>query len=142
MTLVLDASMALAWHILRSDPDEAALARAALEQIEADGASVPALWFAEIANALLVAERRGSSTQKATASFLADLAQMPIEMDIASPSSLIGTLVDLGRRWNISGYDANYLELALRTRATLATFDRRLAAAARTAGVKVFGDPT
>ncbi len=87
MTIVLDASMALAWHFHRSDPSEELIARQALVQIEMHGAVVPALWYAEVANALLVAERRGVSTHQLTASFLADLAQMPIDLDIAPPSS-------------------------------------------------------
>jgi predicted nucleic acid-binding protein len=46
----------------------------------------------------------------------------------------------LGRLYGLTAYDATYLELAMRRAATLATFDRKLAAAARTAGVRVFGD--
>jgi predicted nucleic acid-binding protein len=42
---------------------------------------------------------------------------------------------------NLSAYDATYLELAMHRAATLATFDRKLTAAARAAGVRVLGDP-
>jgi predicted nucleic acid-binding protein len=40
----------------------------------------------------------------------------------------------------LTPYDATYLELAMRRAATLATFNRKLAEAARAAGVRVFGD--
>jgi predicted nucleic acid-binding protein len=50
-------------------------------------------------------------------------------------------VLDLGRLHNLTAYDATYLELAMRRSAVLATFDRKLAAAARAAGVRVSGDP-
>jgi predicted nucleic acid-binding protein len=139
--IVLDASVALAWQIHRADPAEELLATKALVQVEMYGAIVPVLWYAEVANGLLVAERKGVSTERSTASFLADLAQMPIDPDVASPSSLPGELVLTGRMCSVTAYDAAYLELALRTGRALATFDRKLAQAARSAGVQVFGDP-
>jgi predicted nucleic acid-binding protein len=49
-------------------------------------------------------------------------------------------ILDLGRRHGLTAYDATYLELAMRTGGMLATFDRKLADAARVAGVRVFGD--
>jgi hypothetical protein len=56
--LILDASMALAWLLDRKDPGEAALAGEALDVVRAAGAMVPALWFSEVSNALLLAERQ------------------------------------------------------------------------------------
>jgi predicted nucleic acid-binding protein len=47
----------------------------------------------------------------------------------------------MARTYGLTVYDATYLELAMRRAATLATFDGKLAAAARAAGVRVFGDP-
>jgi predicted nucleic acid-binding protein len=41
----------------------------------------------------------------------------------------------------LTGYDATYLELVLRTGCALVTFDRQLADATRKAGGRVFGDP-
>jgi len=38
----------------------------------------------------------------------------------------------------LTAYDATYLELALRTGSTLATFDTRLAAAMKQAGGKIY----
>jgi predicted nucleic acid-binding protein len=48
----------------------------------------------------------------------------------------------LGRVFKLTAYDATYLELAMRTGGVLATFDKKLAEVARTAGVRVFGDAT
>jgi len=55
MKLVLDASMTLAWHIERADPGEKILARQALQAVRSHGALVPALWYSEVANGVLVA---------------------------------------------------------------------------------------
>src|SRR5579863_2506979 len=136
---VVDASIALAWLLDRSDPDEIAIANQALRYVELHGAEIPALWFFEVANGLLIAERRQQVTQQDTAAFLADLAQIPIEVDPSSRSVDLADLISMGRIHNLTAYDATYLELALRRSATLATFDRKLAAAARAAGVAVYG---
>ena len=47
-------------------------------------------------------------------------------------------IVTLGRRYMLSGYDAAYLELALRTGLPLATRDAALVRAAKAAGVALF----
>ena len=54
--------------------------------------------------------------------------------------SIRDTALTLARAYGLTAYDATYLELALRTRRTLATFDRQLAEATRKAGGRVFGD--
>jgi predicted nucleic acid-binding protein len=140
VSIVLDASMALAWLIERADPAEATLARKAFNKVSASGAQVPALWYAEVANTLLVFERAKRLKEQASLSYLADLALLTITQDDLSPASRQPRVLDLGRMHNLSAYDATYLELAMRRATILATFDRKLAAAARTAGVRVFGD--
>ena len=132
--------MALAWLIERTDPAEAALARRAFSEVSASGARVPALWYSEVANTLLVFERAKRLTEQASTSYLSDLALMAIKQDDLSPALRQTRVLDLGRMHKLTAYDATYLELAMRRAATLATFDRKLAAAARTAGVRVFGD--
>jgi predicted nucleic acid-binding protein len=47
----------------------------------------------------------------------------------------------LARAYQLTGYDATYLELVLRVGGVLATFDRQLADAVRKAGGRVLGDP-
>jgi predicted nucleic acid-binding protein len=66
---------------------------------------------------------------------------MEILADEISPRARQSAALDLARTYGLTAYDATYLELAMRRAATLATFDRKLAAAARAAGVRVFGDP-
>lgn len=140
MRLVLDASMALAWHLERVDPDEKILAREALKAVQLHGALVPALWYFEVANGVLVAERRRVATEEQSLVFLVDLRHLDIGMDSALPRLSEPEVIALGRSTGLTAYDAVYLELVLRTGRALATFDRKLADAARAAGVRVFGD--
>jgi predicted nucleic acid-binding protein len=140
VNLVLDASMALAWLIERVDRKEAALARRAFDEVSATGSQVPALWYVEVANTLLVFERAKRLTEQASTSYLADLTLLAIAQDEFPTSSRQSRVLDLGRKYNLTAYDATYLELVLRTGGVLATFDRQLAAAVRKAGWRVFGD--
>jgi predicted nucleic acid-binding protein len=140
VSIVLDASMALAWLIDRADQAEAVVAQLAFDEVSASGAQVPALWYAEVANTLLVFERARRLTEQDSTVYLSDIALMAITPDDVSPSSRQSRVLDLGRRHKLTAYDATYLELAMRHAATLATFDRKLAEAARGAGVRVFGD--
>ena len=140
MNLVLDASMALAWRIDRTDPVEADLARRAFGEVRRHGAAVPALWFAEVANTLLVFERAKRLTEQDSSSYLSNLALLEILQDELPCLPRQSRVLDLGRLHNLTAYDATYLELAMRTGGRLATFDRKLAVAARAAGVRVFGD--
>jgi hypothetical protein len=50
--------------------------------LSAERAAVPALWPLEVANALLMGERRKLSTQAKAAKWLRILAALPIAVDI------------------------------------------------------------
>jgi predicted nucleic acid-binding protein len=129
--LVLDASMALAWHLKRQDSDESALAQSALREVARQGAVVPGLCYSEIGNGLLMSERRHLTDAAQIAAFQMDLAQLTISLDSASSSSTLSRVLSLARSWGLTAYDATYLELVLRTKWPLATFDRQLAEATR-----------
>jgi predicted nucleic acid-binding protein len=131
MALVVDASVAAVWCL----PDETAvLADAAIDRLQSEDALVPALFWFEIRNLLLMAERRGRLQPVQTAVLLVFLDALPIQVD-HTPSS--ETVLTLARRHRLSVYDAVHLELAQRTGAPLATLDRRLAAAATGEGVSL-----
>jgi predicted nucleic acid-binding protein len=140
MRLILDASVTLAWLVERVDAAEARLADEVLREIQAEGAVVPALWFPEVANGILVAERRGGVGNSRSAVFMGMVNTLPIVEDGLRPAAAQTTVMTLARAYGLTGYDATYLELALRTGRTLATFDRQLAEAVRKAGGRVFGD--
>ena len=140
MNGVLDASMALAWQFKRADPAEAALAEQVLRGLPSSSWMVPAIWYAEIANAMLRGERAGVIQPSQSWFFLSRVSQAQIEMDPESVRTHQGSVLALAREHRLTAYDATYLELVLRTGGTLATFDRQLAEAVRKAGGRVFGD--
>jgi predicted nucleic acid-binding protein len=139
MTIVVDASMALAWLFERQKADEIECADRALQTLVDADASVPSLWHTEIANALLVGERRKVVTESQVFEYLAKLSALPIATDSETPLSRRDVVMALAREHKLTAYDATYLDLALRTNAVLATFDIQLADAMRRAGGIVFG---
>jgi predicted nucleic acid-binding protein len=140
MELVLDASATLAWLVRRVDAIEERLADEVLGVIQTRGALVPLLWYPEVANGVLAAERRGGVSTSTSAAFLDLVDTLPIVEDKTRPFAVQATVLLLARAYNFTGYDATYLELVLRTGRALATFDRQLADAVRKAGGRVFGD--
>ena len=137
---VLDASMTLAWLFPRHDPAEAALADQALDELDYEEFAVPAIWYDEVANALLRGERKGLVTLSQTTAFLGELDLADIESETDSPRLRQSVVMALARSHGLTAYEAMYLELALRRGAPLATFDQQLADATRKAGGRVFGD--
>ena len=137
MPFVLDASVALAWGL----KDEATpYSVAVLASTERERAVVPAIWAPEVANVVLVSERRGRLTVVESVAYLRDLAEMTVDVDDAVPAATWGPVISLARAHGLSAYDASYLELALRRGLPLATQDNRLRAAAAQVGVPIF-DP-
>lgn len=116
-------------------------AQRTLQEVIHSGACVPGHWYSEMANGLLHAERHGVTTPVEIATFQADLAQLEIALDSALPEAKLTLILSLGRQWKLTAYEATYLELALRSGSTLATFDRRLATAVQSAGGRVLGTP-
>ena len=136
MSLVLDASLALAWYF----PDETTPAtEAVLDRVVEAGAVVPALWRLELANGLLVAVRRRRISAAYRNASLADLAQMQIETDPETDVHAWSVSLRLAEMHELSLYDAAYLELAQRRRLPLATLDQGLRRAAEQLGLMLLG---
>ena len=122
---VPDRSIDLAW-VLRDEPS--ALADAALERVAKIGGVAPSLWWVEVRNGLVTAERRGRLTQEDTAAALQAIDALGIQLDQAPDST---SLLRLARTHGLTAYDAMYLELSIRQQRPLATLDGKLHAAAR-----------
>ena len=132
--LVVDASAVLA-TILKEERTPAS--EALRHRIAADGAVVPALWWLEVANVLLLAERKGRVAPSERAAALGSLAALPITTDDETASRAWSDTLALAEGHRLTVYDAAYLELALRWRLPLATLDRDLLVAAGACGVVV-----
>ncbi|WP_242050021.1 type II toxin-antitoxin system VapC family toxin [Planktothricoides raciborskii] len=96
---------------------------------------VPAIWSLEVANTLLVAERRNRMTQEQSQLAIALLQSLLIHVEEATDSKAFSSTFDLARKEGLAAYDAAYLELAIRLKLPIATLDRRLAEAATRCGV-------
>jgi predicted nucleic acid-binding protein len=132
MTIVIDASIALAWCFDDEASDET---DAVAQHVIANGGLVPSLFHLELANVLLQAERRGRISPSEIAQRLDLIAQMPIETDPQTVGRAWSETLSLARAHKLTSYDAAYLELAARRGAALATKDKALAAAANQLGV-------
>ena len=82
MAILLDASAALSWFVQRTDGVEATISDAVMAAVERSGARVPALWFVEVANGVLMTERRGLLPPEEVRHFLAILRSLPIDADL------------------------------------------------------------
>ena len=134
MPFVVDASAALAWCF----SDEATLAsQALLASLARDHAMAPAMWPFEVANALLMATRRGRASAEEAEGHLFDLLTLPIRIDRPPDLVVLGIATALARGHRLTVYDAAYLELALRLKLPLATHDGQMKAAARAEGIKL-----
>ena len=112
------------------------VANLALERIRSDEARVPALWWFEVRNILIVNERRKRVTEIDTAAFLRHLARLRVTVD-RSPEEV--DVLTLARRHRLSVYDASYLALANRDGFSLATLDNQLSVAASAIGIDLLG---
>ena len=136
-SFVLDASVALAWFLDHPVPAYAQRVRDAL--LAGEHAMVPALWHLEMANGFAVAERRRLLRSDDVDHALAQVGHLLSQaIDLSSEFVSLGQACSLARRYQLSAYDAVYLEIAQRTRLGLATLDQGLARAARRAKVSLF----
>lgn len=131
---VLDCSVTMAWCFLDEADD---YADALLESLAKTKAVVPSLWPLEVANVLLVAERRHRLTAAQSMHFLDLLAALPILVDKETGDHAWSTSLSLAREHSLSSYDATYLDLAMRSGLPLATTDERLVRTARRVGAHI-----
>ena len=131
MAMVVDASVAGCWFF---NDEDSVVADAAFDRLSHDTACAPRIWWYEVRNMLLVAERRTRTDAADTTRFLARLGNLAVALDDEADSASVFVLA---RKHRLSVYDASYLELALRRDCVLATLDRRLAEAAAAAGIEL-----
>lgn len=134
MPFVVDASVSLAWYL---EDETSAYADRVLERLSEDDALVPAIWIIEIANGLLVAERRRRVSAAGVSSAVERLLDLPVSVREAPFESALSSILNLARAHRLTAYDAAYLDLAMREGAPLATQDEDLRAAAARVGVEV-----
>jgi predicted nucleic acid-binding protein len=124
MPFIVDASVAAAWVLPDEDDPQA---EAALSLLERDDGLVPDLFWHEVRNTLVVAERR----QRITA---VDMLPALIRLESLLVTTIRygdhSTIISLARKHRLTTYDATYLALALTKELPLTTLDTRLQQAA------------
>ena len=132
MPMVLDTSVVCGWLLEnQATPYSDAIA----QRLQDDQAVAPPLLRLEYANVLRTACKRGRLTAQQAQDAIAQLAELPVEIDAELPDA--AQLLALALRYDLSSYDATYLDLALRRQLPVATQDVALAQAARLSGVGV-----
>jgi len=136
VSLVLDCSITLAWVYSDETTDKV---REVFELLSHGSAWVPGLWRLEVANVLEMSVRRKRHDAAFRDATLADLAQLPIQVDAETDQRAWGATLHLAERHQLTLYDAAYLELALRRTLPLATLDEDLRRAASAMRVRLLG---
>ena len=129
---VVDCSVVMAW-CFEDEADK--YADSVLDLLADAEAIVPSIWSLEVANVLLVGERRKRLTEADSLRFVNLLRALPITIDQETGNRAWSETLSVGRENGLSSYDAAYLELAMREGVALATRDDRLKEAAGKCGV-------
>src|SRR5215471_15197008 len=112
MRFVLDASVTLCWVLPAQGTHgtDDILRRI----LSGDEAAAPFIWPVEIIHVLLNAERRRQIAVQDVNQFLRGLGQIQVRIDSQGALRCFDSIIDTARQHDLSGYDAAYLELALR----------------------------
>lgn len=130
---VLDCSVTMTWLFA----EEATAATLAVRDRLLQGhAYVPSIWPLEVNNVLWVSVRNKKISELQAMRFKFLLSQLSIQVDIKASDLMNDVIFELAKTYQLSCYDAAYLELALREKLALATLDKALVKAAKKAGVQ------
>jgi predicted nucleic acid-binding protein len=132
---VLDNSIVMSWCF---EDEASAYADQVLDALHGDEAIVPGIWPLEVANVMVVAERRRRLSKAETTRFVELLRSLPIRVDTETCGRVMGEISALARETGLSSYDASYLDLAMRRSIPIATLDKGLRKAARRCQVMLF----
>lgn len=136
MSFVVDASVIFAWQF----PDEESeVVDHIVDMFIDQTAWVPVHWHAEIANGFAIAVRRERLTRDYRRGALMRISDLPIKTDCESAGALWNETQVLCDEFQLSAYDAAYLELARRRRIPLATLDNAMIRAAGALDISLIG---
>ena len=123
--VVFDSSAVLA--LVLSEPLGSEVDELFRDLVECNGqAHVPALFWFEVGNGLVAAERRNRidlSQSDAAGRFLS---QLPFVTHEAADGDAGRRTIALARKHGLSWYDASYVELMVRLQAPLKSFDKNI----------------
>ena len=135
---VLDNSVAMRWILESNKASDQAYAEKVLKSFVNMDALVPNLWHLEAVNVLIGAEKLSEITTGEIEGFISQLENLPIHVDSLTSHQAFNRTISLARAYNLSSYDAAYLELAVRAGIPLATLDKDLIKAAKNSSVEIY----
>ena len=119
---VLDNSVTMRWCFENTSN---AYAENILQQLSSGEVAVaPVLWRYEVGAVLAKAERNGIINSQKVADFLTAIRSFDITIDREGTERVLTEVYRLAVTYRLTGYDAVYLELALRMNLPLATLDQ------------------
>lgn len=134
--LVIDCSITMAWLF---EDEKTAKTECILNDIVANtSALVPSVWLLEVINTLLVGERRKRLTSAQVIHFLETLKNLDIQIDQHNNHGQSDSILNIARNYQLSAYDAAYLNLAIKHDVPLATLDKKLLSSAKACGVVIY----
>jgi predicted nucleic acid-binding protein len=131
---VLDNTVTMAWCFTGEATEFTETLLRRLSNLT-DIAIVPALWLYEVVNVTELAVRKGRISAEKAHAFLESLADLPIAIENPTLPQMFVSVRALVDQYNLTAYDAAYLELAIRHNLPIASSDEALAKAAQAAGV-------
>ncbi len=131
---VLDCSVAMTWFF---DDEYTASTDALKEMLRNGSVIVPTIWPFEVANVLWSTERQKRIKPYQSEKIKHLIQKLPIEVDNHLESDPLGNTLELAREYDISVYDASYVDLSLRLGIPLASLDNKLRTAATSAGIPI-----
>ena len=130
--IVVDNSIFIAW-CMSDEEDPTALE--AIRHISEEGVVVPRIWWYEFRNVLLANERRRRISSQQVSRILSIGFAPSLEFDENHDEA---QLFSFARQFDLTVYDAAYMEVAFRRNLPLATLDHRLRKAADAIGIAMF----
>ena len=131
---VLDCSITMTWCFSEEATTNTLTIRDSLLQTHC---YVPSIWALEVNIVLWVAIRNKKISDLQASRFKYLLKGLPIQIDYRASDLANDVILELAKKYNITCYDAAYLELALREKLALATLDKGLIKAAKAAGISL-----
>jgi predicted nucleic acid-binding protein len=131
-SFVLDTSVTMRWCF---EDTATTYSEAILQQLESGReALAPVLWLYEVGAVLAKEQKRGALSGEDATDFLKALKSFNITIDRDGTDLILTDVHRLAMAYRLTGYDAAYLELALRKNLPLATLDDELRKACLSAG--------
>lgn len=133
---VLDCSVTMSWCFEDEVTD---YSENILDGLQGSiAAVVPSLWTLEVANILLMAQRKKRINKIKSIEFKDSLNLLPIQVDHTMGYRGKSSIMELAEETGLTIYDAAYLELAIHNSIPIATLDLDLKKAARKMNIELF----